>query len=130
MFMLDTDICIYAINKRPKKLKTKFDAHYGHLSISTVTLAELMYGVQKSSNPESNLQNVLEFCKYVNILFFDDAAAIEYGKIRAELERSGRRIGQNDTLIAAHTRSVDATLVTNNTGEFKRVQDLKVEKWI
>lgn len=88
-----------------------------------------MFGVEKSGNRLWNLENVLDFSRRVSVLFFDDKAAMEYGKIRAELQRTGVPIGPNDTLIAAHARSIDATLVTNNTRAFNRVQGLRSENW-
>lgn len=129
MYMLDTDICVYIINENPVEFKTKFNRHSQQLAISSITLAELMFGVENSGNRLGNLENVLNFTRRVSVLFFDDKAAMEYGKLRAELRRSGTPIGPNDTLIAAHARSIDATLVTNNTQEFNRVQDLRVENW-
>ena len=130
MYMLDTDICVYVINENPVELKTKFNQHYQKLTISSITLAELMFGVEKSRNRTANLKNVLDFSRHVSVLFFDDKAAMEYGKIRAELQRTGKPIGPNDTLIAAHARSIGATLVTNNIQEFNRAQGLQVESWI
>jgi tRNA(fMet)-specific endonuclease VapC len=130
MYMLDTDICIYIINNHPIKLKDKLNKHFDKLVISSITLAELMFGVEKSKNQSSNLQNVLDFRRNVDVLFFGDKAAVEYGIIRAELDKKGKPIGPNDTLIAAHARSIDAILVTNNSKEYKRVQGLRIEKWL
>lgn len=129
MYMLDTDICVYVINESPVELKTTFNRHFQKLAISSITLAELMFGVEKSGNRFRNLENVLDFSRRVSVLFFDDKAAMEYGKIRVELQRAGMPIGPNDTLIAAHARSIDATLVTNNIREFNRVQGLRIENW-
>lgn len=129
MYMLDTDICVYVINENPVELKAKFNRYSQQLAISSITLAELMFGVEKSRNRLRNLENALNFTRRVSVLFFDDKAAMEYGKVRAELQRSGTPIGPNDTLIAAHARSIDATLVTNNIQEFNRVQGLRVENW-
>ena len=129
MYMLDTDICVYVINENPVEFKTKFNRYSQQLAISSITLAELMFGVENSGNRLRNLENVLNFTRRVSVLFFDDKAAMEYGKVRAELRRRGTPVGPNDTLIAAHARSIDATLVTNNTQEFNRVQGLRVENW-
>ena len=112
MYMLDTDICVYVINENPVELKAKFNRYSQQLAISSITLAELMFGVEKSRNRLRNLDNALNFTRRVSVLFFDDKAAMEYGKVRAELQRKGTPIGPNDTLIAAHARSIDATLVT------------------
>ncbi len=129
MYMLDTDICVYVINENPVELKATFNRYFQQLAISSITLAELMFGVEKSGNRLRNLDNALDFTRRVSVLFFDDKAAMEYGKLRAELQRKGTPIGPNDTLIAAHARSIDATLVTNNIREFNRVQGLRVENW-
>ena len=129
MYMLDTDICVYVINENPIELKSTFNRHSQQLAISSITLAELMFGVERSGNRAGNLENAVNFTRRVSVLFFDDKAAMEYGKVRAELQRRGAPIGPNDTLIAAHARSVNATLVTNNTREFNRVQGLRVENW-
>jgi tRNA(fMet)-specific endonuclease VapC len=129
MYMLDTDICVYVINENPVELKAKFNRHSQQLVISSITLAELMFGVEKSGNRLRNLENALNFTRRVSVLFFDDKAAMEYGKVRAELQRKGTPIGPNDTLIAAHAHSIGATLVTNNIQEFNRVQGLRVENW-
>ena len=129
MYMLDTDICVYVINENPVELKATFNRYSQQLAISSITLAELMFGVEKSGNRLRNLDNALDFTRRVSVLFFDDKAAMEYGKLRAELQRKGTPIGPNDTLIAAHARSIDATLVTNNIQEFNRVQGLRVENW-
>lgn len=129
MYMLDTDICVYVINENPVELKATFNRYSQQLAISSITLAELMFGVEKSGNRLRNLENALDFTRRVSVLFFDDKAAMEYGKLRAELQWKGTPIGPNDTLIAAHARSIDATLVTNNIQEFNRVQGLRVENW-
>ena len=112
------------------KLKKKLNKHSGDLVISSISLAELMFGVENSKNKVRNLRNVLDFCCHVDVLFFDDKAAVEYGLLRAALHKKGKPIGPNDTLIAAHARSLDAILITNNSREYKRVRGLRIENWI
>jgi len=99
-------------------------------AISSITLAELQYGVAKSARPEHNAVLVAEFCAPLAILPFDDHAAETYGKVRAALERRGEPIGPLDTLIAAHALSLDMTLLTSNDREFRRVAGLRVENWL
>lgn len=119
-FMLDTDICIYLIKKKPvqvlRKLKT---LDISDLAISSVTMSELEYGVEKSSRPDQNRDALNNFITPLEIIPFDEKAASHYGQIRAYLERKGMIIGPMDMLIAAHVRSLSCTLVTNNTDEFK-----------
>lgn len=101
----------------------------GSVGISTITLAELAYGVKKSVQPEKNQTALNQFLVPLDIAEFDTDAAVEYGKIRAELERGGTPIGPLDMLIASHVKSLGLTLVTNNEREFKRVDGLKIENW-
>ncbi len=130
IYMLDTNICIYIIKKRPEAVLGKFKKHHiSDIGISTITLAELEYGVARSSNPDKNKQALLQFLAPMEISAFDDLAALHYGEIREYLERTGNIIGSMDLLIAAHARSLSITLVTNNTREFKRVPGLKLENW-
>lgn len=129
-YMLDTNILIYAKNENPEEAKLKFDKHNGKdICISAITQAELEYGVSKSLFIEQNREAMLEFLSAVPIISFDDMAARHYGEIRAYLERNGIIIGANDLLIAAHARAQGLILVTNNTREFCRVPDLKIEDW-
>ena len=130
-YMLDTNICIYIIKKKPisviQKLQTlKID----EIGISSITLSEMEYGVNKSSKPSQNKLALLEFISTIEILNFDDNAANEYGKIRTDLENKGTPIGSLDTLIAAHAKSINCILVTNNEKEFKRVKGLVIENWV
>ena len=128
--MLDTNIVAYAKNKRPEVVyerMSRFDP--GDLCVSVVTLAELGYGVFNSSNPERNQLALTLFLASIEVVPFDDDAAIEYGRIRADLKRKGIPIGANDLMIAAHAKSLSMTLVTNNTREFSRVEGLAVEDW-
>jgi tRNA(fMet)-specific endonuclease VapC len=129
--MLDTNICIYLIKKKPRGVLEKL-AEYkiSEVGISAITVAELEYGVAKSSLPDKNRDALDEFLAPFEIIPFDDRAAQEYGRIRAYLERKGTLIGSMDMLIAAHAQSLGVTLVTNNVKEFKRVPHLQVENWV
>jgi tRNA(fMet)-specific endonuclease VapC len=130
-YLLDTNICIYIIKKRPEKVLEKFNTlSLGDVAISSITLAELHYGIMKSSNPKKNQEALDKFLTPLEILDFDYFATIEYGKIRADLEKNGTPIGPLDTLIAAHAKSQKLTLVTNNEKEFIRIPDLKIENWV
>ena len=129
-YMLDTNIIAFAKNNRPEVVlerMARFDP--GDLCVSAVTLAELEYGVFNSSNPARNQLALTLFLANIDIVPFDDGAAVEYGRIRADLKRKGTPIGANDLMIAAHAKSLDVTLVTNNTREFSRVEGLALEDW-
>lgn len=129
-YILDTNICIYIIKKKPAQVFARFKLlPLGSVGISSITLAELQYGVQKSSQPEKNQLALDQFLIPLEIIDFDTNAALEYGRIRTDLERNGTPIGPLDTLIAAHVKSLELTLVTNNEKEFKRVAGLKIENW-
>jgi len=129
-YLLDTNICIYIIKKRPASVLKKFESlSLGDVAISSITLAELYYGIMKSSNPRKNQEALDKFLIPLEILDFDYAATIEYGKIRADLEKKGTPIGPLDTLIASHAKSLNLTLVNNNEKEFERIPDLKIENW-
>ncbi len=129
-YMLDTNICIYAIKHKPDTVIKKFLSHDPEeLCISAITYAELMHGVEKSMAVEKNRVAMSLFLSPITILQFDERAAEEYGRIKAELEKKGTPIGPMDTLIAGHARSSGLILVTNNTGEFSRVTGLAVEDW-
>ncbi len=130
MYMLDTNICIFAIKKRPEKVLSRLQTHKpAEICISSITYAELCHGVEKSQAKARNRLALTLFLSSISILPFDELAAWEYGKVRAVLEQQGTPIGPLDTQIAAHAKSLDMTLVTNNTREFKRVTGLKVEDW-
>ena len=130
-YMLDTNICIYAIKNKPesvlKRLKNNLDSG---LCISAITLAELEHGVEKSANPEKNALALFQFLAILKVLPFDDLAAVEYGKICAFLQKKGTSIGTMDMLIAAHARTENFVLVTNNVREFERVPGLQIENWV
>ena len=129
--LLDTNICIYLIKKKPLGVLKKLAEHkISEVGISAITVAELEYGVAKSTLPDQNRDALDEFLAPFEIIPFDDRAALEYGRIRAHLERKGTLIGSMDMLIAAHAQSLGVTLVTNNAKEFKRVPHLQVENWV
>lgn len=129
-YMLDTNICIYLIRKKPAAVLGKFrDYSVGEIGLSSITVAELQYGVQKSQYAEQNQRALEQFLAPLAIEDFGHEAAAAYGRIRATLERQGTPIDPLDTLIAAHALSLDVTLVTNNVREFSRVVDLKVIIW-
>jgi len=128
-YMLDTNLVIYVIKRRPQSLRRVFNQHVGQMCISTITFAELMHGVEKSTVPDQNLRNVEDFISRLEVLPYDSDAAVHYGDIRADLERKGTTIGVNDLHIAGHARSNGLVLVTNNTREFERVEGLRIIDW-
>lgn len=128
--LLDTNICIYLIKKKPPSVIRHFDTyHAGTIGISSVTVAELEFGVQKSRYPSENQEALEQFLLPLVVLDFDRQAARAYGKLRALLESRGRVIGSLDMLIAAHALSQNLPLATNNIKEFSRVPGLKVLNW-
>jgi tRNA(fMet)-specific endonuclease VapC len=129
--MLDTNICIAIIKQQPKDILRKFSAYQvGDICISSVTLAELRYGVAKSQYHEKNQAALDEFILPLEVVNFDEAASLYYGTLRATLEKLGTPIGSLDTMIAAHALSLNVNLVTNNTKEFNRVLGLKLLDWV
>jgi tRNA(fMet)-specific endonuclease VapC len=129
-YLLDTNLCIYVIKRRPESLLERFNQNAGHLAMSSITLAELIHGAEKSSDPPRSLAVVENFCSRLEVLAYGPKAAQHYGQIRAALERRGTPIGVNDLHIAAHARSEGLTLVSNNLREFERVEGLLVENWV
>ncbi len=130
-YLLDTNICIYIIKKKPGQVLKRFTSlAVGDIGISAITLAELQFGIMKSSNPQKNREALDKFLTPLEILDFGYHASIEYGKIRAALEKKGTPIGPLDTMIASHAKSLGLTLVTNNVREFKRVTGLEIENWV
>ena len=129
-YMLDTKIAIYVIKIRPMKVLETFNRNVERMCISSITLAELIHGVEKIAKPEHNLQQVEDFVSRLTVLEYGNKAAAHYGDIRAVLERKGTPIGVNDLHIAGHARSEGLTLVTNNFKEFERVAGLRLENWI
>lgn len=131
MYMLDTDICIYIIKRKPRSaLKRLESLQPGQLAMSAITFAELMNGAKKSKQVEANAAKLNELGELIQILPFDKKAAIFYGDVRSTLEKKGTIIGSNDLLIAAHALSLDCILVSNNEKEFKRVDGLRTENWV
>jgi tRNA(fMet)-specific endonuclease VapC len=130
MFLLDTNICIYAINRKPEKLLgvIKEKSVLG-LHVSSITLAELENGIENSLQQEKNRIALLKFISIFNVLCFDDEDAISYGKLKSRLERTGRLIGPLDMLLAAQAFSKDMIFVTSNASEFERVEGLQIEDW-
>lgn len=131
MYILDTNICIYIIKKKPiellkvLKIKSKKD-----IFISSITIAELEYGVAKSMYPEKNKISLIEFLSIFYILNFDDQDAVKYGAIKTKLEKIRKIIGPMDLLIASQALCKKLILVTNNLREFERIDDLRTENWI
>lgn len=129
-YLLDTNICIYLIKRKPPQVLQKFQAHSaGEIGISAITVAELHFGVQKSQYVEQNQRALQQFLLPLVCAPFDGRAAVAYGGIRATLEAQGTPIGPLDALIAAHALSLDATLVTNSIREFAMVPNLQVVDW-
>jgi tRNA(fMet)-specific endonuclease VapC len=128
-YLLDTNIVIYVIKRRPVVVLDLFNRHAGRMGISTITLAELIHGAEKSSKIDSNMAVVEDFVSRLEVLPYTFKAAQHYGNIRAALEREGTPIGVNDLHIAAHARSEGLVLVTNNLSEFARVPALQTENW-
>ena len=130
-FMLDTNICIYIIKRKPIDVIDRFkQTEISQIGVSAITLSELSYGVSKSSKPEQNQMALAQFIAPLEILQYGDDAAQYYGTLRTHLEKQGTPIGSLDMLIAAHALSTDCTLVTNNEKEFIRIPSLKIENWV
>jgi len=131
-YLLDTNICIYIINEKPKKVLRKFEQYPVHIfGISSITHAELQYGVEKSKNKNTNQDALDEFLLPLTILpFYGEKLVACYGEIRSLLESKGETIGPLDMLIAAHALSLNLTIISNNIKEFSRVSNLKCENWI
>lgn len=129
-YMLDTNICIHVIKDRPMTLRQRFNRFSEQLCISSITLAELFYGAEKSRKQAANFAAIEHMRGQLTILPFADRAAQHFAMIRCELERTGKPIGAYDLLIAGHARSEGLTLVTNNEREFARVQGLQIENWL
>ena len=131
MKMLDTNICIYTIKKKPESVLNRFKEELSDgLCISSITLAELQHGVEKSERPEKNQIALAMLISAMTVLPFDDRAAVEYGKICAYLQKKVTPIGTMDMFIASHAKSLNMTLVTNNIRKFERVPNLGLENWV
>jgi tRNA(fMet)-specific endonuclease VapC len=129
-YLLDTNIAIYVIKRRPVAVLGLFNENAGRMAISAISLSELFHGAEKSARVAQNLAVVEEFVSLLEVLPYTAKASMHYGAIRSTLEKSGRPIGVNDLHIAAHARSAGLTLVTNNVGEFERVPGLLLENWV
>ena len=129
-YMLDTNICINLMKHTQSVLDKFSEINNNELAISSVTLAELEFGICYSAAYDKNRAKLISFLPLVNVLSFDDIAAVEYGIIRADLQNKGAVIGQLDMLIGAHAKSRNLILVTNNTREFERVDGLQIEDWL
>lgn len=129
-YLLDTNIVIYVMKRRPLEVLDTFNKQANRMAISAITLAELMHGSEKSSRPAENLAAVEDFCSRLEVLSYTPKAAQHYGAIRTSLEKIGQPIGINDLHIAAHARSEGLILVTNNMKEFAKVPALQLENWI
>jgi tRNA(fMet)-specific endonuclease VapC len=130
-YMLDTNICIGLIRQKPQKLIRKLTrCEPGEVGVSSITVAELAYGANKSVQVENNLSALEQFLLPIEVADFDQLASAAYGVIRTYLEREGKTIGAMDVLIGAHALSLGVILVTNNTDEFQRIPKLKIEDWM
>jgi tRNA(fMet)-specific endonuclease VapC len=131
-YLLDTNICIYIINEKPEKVLQKFEQYpVSDFGISSITHAELQYGVEKSTNTNTNQVALDEFLLPLTILPFHGKKSVAcYGEIRTSLEFKGKTIGPLDMLIAAHALSLDLTIISNNIKEFSRIPNLNCENWI
>ena len=131
MYLLDTNICIYIINSNPRTVVERIKQFKpSQVKLSAISIGELEYGVSKSRNREKNRNALVDFASSFDILPFDDNDAEVFGLIRADLEKRGQVIGSYDMQIGAQAISNDLILVTNNTGEFERIKDLKLENWV
>ena len=129
-YLLDTNIVIYVLKRRPKEVLEIFNRNASRMAISSITLSELIYEAEKSSNVDKNLEAIEEFVSHLDVLPYDAKASQHYGQIKAALEKRGEIIGENDIHIAAHAISQGLILVTNNLQEFKRVPNLARENWV
>lgn len=130
-FLLDTNICIYIRRKKPEEALRRFRTlKAGEAGLSVITFGELLYGAEKSAQRTAALELLRELAQALPVMGLPEAAAEAYGTMRAELERKGQMIGNNDLWIAAHAKAAGLTLVTNNEREFRRVRGLKVENWV
>lgn len=129
-YLLDTNIVIYVLKRRPIEVLSLFNENASRMAISAITLSELFHGAEKSTRVSNNLVAIEDFCSRLEVLPYGAKAAQHYGAIRAGLEKTGQPIGVNNLHIAAHARSEGLVVVTNNVGEFARVPALQVENWV
>lgn len=129
-YMLDTDTVIYTIKNKPTSARETFKKNTGLMCISAVTLGELIFGAERSAHVERNLADIEGLVARLDVLSFDEQAALHFGQIRAELANAGTPIGPYDQMIAGHARSIGLILVSNNQKEFSRVSGIRTENWI
>lgn len=129
-YMLDTNIVIYVLKRRPIQVLDIFNQNTNRMAISSITLSELIYGAEKSQNISKNLEAVEDFISHIEVLSYDQKTSQTYGQIKAKLENNGEIIGENDIHIAAHAISQGLIIVTNNLNEFRRVPHLSLENWV
>ncbi|MBT8594023.1 type II toxin-antitoxin system VapC family toxin [Polynucleobacter paneuropaeus] len=129
-YLLDTNIVIYVLKRRPIEALEAFNKNANRMAISSITLSELIYGAEKSANVDKNLEAVEDFVSHLDVLSYDAKASQQYGQIKSGLEKRGELIGENDIHIAAHAISQGLILVSNNLREFKRVPNLALENWV
>ncbi|HHE9501330.1 TPA: tRNA(fMet)-specific endonuclease VapC [Haemophilus influenzae 10810] len=129
-YMLDTNIVIYVIKRRPLEILSRFNQNAGKMCVSSITVAELYYGAEKSEYPERNIAGIEDFLSRLTILDYQPKHAAHFGNIKAELSKQGKLIGENDIHIAAHARIEGLILVSNNLREFERVIALRTENWV
>lgn len=129
-YLLDTNIVIYVVKRRPLEVLARFNENAGRMAISAITLSELYHGAEKSAKVSQNLEVIEEFASLLEVLPYTAKASQHYGAIRSDLEKLGKPIGVNDLHIAAHARSEGLVVVTNNMAEFARVPSLMVENWV
>jgi len=129
-YMLDTNICIYIMKNHPARIRDRFNELSGLLCISAITLAELHYGVERSTQQKRNSDDLVQFSGRLDVLPFGAGAAAHYGQLRTELQRAGRPAGALDMMIGAHARSEGLIVVTNNEREFVRMPGVRVQNWV
>jgi len=129
-YLLDTNIVIYKLKRRPIEVLEVFNKNADRMAISSITLSELYYGAEKSNNVSANLSGIEDFCSRLEVLPYGPKASQHYGAIRALLAKTGQQIGVNDVHIAAHARSEGLIMVTNNVKEFIKVPALQIENWV
>lgn len=130
-YLLDTNICIYIAKQKPVTVMKKFEKlEVGEIGMSIITFGELLFGAKKSHFPDQAHNKLIELSTLIPVLELNNKVAEHYGDIRANLEKKGKPIGNNDLWIASHARSMEVILVTNNSKEFKRVPNLEIENWV
>ena len=130
-YLVDTNILIYLMNSKSPKLQKKFTSKpIDEFCVSSVTVAELIYGAKKSKYIEKNLNAAIKILSPFTIIDFNSMDAFEYGDIRASLEKMGKVIGANDLLIAAQARRLNLIVLTANAKEYRRVEGLYIENWV